>query len=155
MPNDASILAALWFILVALCLIALILIAMYFKPSSGTSPKAIADIDNAIKSLDATIGHHVQVSAVLAMVKQIEEGDPNAVKLLKLYPEQVRAAAWLYTINKLGVDIKAETDKLSGAHKTFGANHPYTKDVQASLDAMYTKLGAATAASGQRGLHVV
>lgn len=153
MPNDMFMAAVL---LLLIIIAMLILIAMLNKNTNANMAARVNNaIDGTIQRLDAAIEHHAEIDAILAIIKQIDDGNFDAVELLKQFPEKLCAAAWLYTINKLGADIEVETSRLSGAHRTWGAHNNYTIGVQASLDAMRAKLNAAIAASAKLDEHVV
>jgi hypothetical protein len=147
-------------VVVLLFVIAAVLIRMLFKPTPVRNVSfeltLEKDIDEALARLGAGIKHHATVSAVLALMDQIEE-HPDAIERLKEYPETVRAAAWLHYINRLGADLQHAQNRLSAAHQS-QTNYAYTdvhkqnaintaqnhvKDVRAKLD-------AAIAASGQK-----
>jgi len=115
-------------------------------------------IDDAIERLQHSVAHVVDVSAVVELIAQLD-ANPDAIELLKDYPEKVRAAAWLHYINKLGSDLQHAQNILSSAHRG-EINYGYERskhisNAQRHVDEVRAKLDAAITASGQPRLHKV
>ena len=109
-----------------------------------------------IDELKAAAQHYADVSAVVEMMRQLDELDEDAVALLKSYPETVRAAAWLHYTNVLGADLQHAQKQLSMAHQTYQrADSHNVKAAQAHVDSVRAKLDHAVQLSGQSGLHAI
>lgn len=135
-----------------LALIFAALVALIRKDTTPTLDLTLsAQFDEAIERLGRAVQHHADVSAVVEMVRQLD-ADPDALELLKSYPETVRAAAWLHYINTLGADLQHAQKSLSNAHtgRTQYYNQQGGIDArQKDVDAIRAKLDAAIKASGQ------
>lgn len=115
----------------------------------------VTGVDEAIVRLGRAVEHHVDVSAVVSLIRQIEQ-HPDALEQLRHYPETVRAAAWLHYINCLGADLQAAQSELSRMQQTYSPRVSYVTDAQEKVDAIRSKLDAAIMASGQKfGPHAV
>lgn len=119
------------------------------------------DFSDQIQEIQNAAKHYADVSAVVSMVRQIDELDDDAVAQLKSYPKKVQAAAWIGLINNLGLDLQKAQKNLSDAHQRKGI---YTsvyeigaarRSCQKHVDDVRAKLDAAVAASGHYGLHTV
>lgn len=115
------------------------------------------ELDAIVDRLGRAIQHHADVSAVIGLIRQLD-ADPEALELIKSYPETVRAAAWLHYINTLGAALHHAQKKLSYQYQADDGNDRYNlvssrqkqvDDIRAKLDA------AAIAASGRGGLRAV
>ncbi len=129
------------------------------KPPTPTQPDLVLInlLNDAIEGFGKAAQHHIDVSAVVKLVQQLD-ADPNALELIKSYPETVRAAAWLHYINTLGADLRRAQQRLSESHAGKGYVEPvpqYIDRDQARVDALRTKLDKAVEASGQTGLRPV
>lgn len=119
-------------------------------------PPVVIDLTPQIQQLQAAVEHHADVSAVVAMVRQLDALDENALTLIKSYPETVRAAAWLHYINTLGADLQHAQQQLSAAHQMYRrADSINVEAAQAHVDSIRDKLDRAVELSGQTGLRVV
>ncbi len=124
-------------------------------------PQLTAELKKVIDEIGQAARHHADVSAVVELVRQLD-ADPDALELIKSYPETVRAAAWLHYINQLGVALQAAQVKLQKAHDgELDALYSYSHreavtDQQQRVDNLRTKLDAAiTASSCQPGLRSI
>lgn len=132
------------------------LVVLIRKQANPTLDLSLStQVSEAIQEIDRAISHHVDVSAVAEMVRQLD-ADPDVLELIKSYPETVRAAAWLHYINTLGADLQHAQKGLSKAHALYSnPQSPSTIQAQANVDAIRAKLDAAIKASGQSGLRPV
>lgn len=105
-------------LVLALCTVIWLLSRILHQLSDGV---AIVDLTPQINQLRQAAEHYTDVSAVVAMIHQLDELDHDARLKLESYPEVVRAAAWLHYINTLGSDLQAAQMKLSDAHQ--GKDH--------------------------------
>ncbi len=108
-------------------------------------------LDTVQRKPDAVTQHHMAVSAVVEMIRQLDTAEPDALKALEQYPEQVRAAAWVHYINTLGASLKEAQDYLAYCHKTYRSpGSPTIREAQTKVDSLRARLDAAVEASGQR-----
>ena len=108
------------------------------------------ELSRQIDELKAAAQHYADVSAVVEMMRQLDELDEDAVALLKSYPETVRATAWLHYTNVLGADLQHAQKQLSMAHQTYQrADSHSVKAAQAHVDSVRAKLDHAIKLSGQ------
>lgn len=140
---------------VSMAIIIGLLVALLRK-STGTDVRIMmtTEFDQAIERLDAAIKHHTDVAAVVEMVRQLD-ANPDALELIKSYPETVRAAAWLHYINALGSDLQDAQKRLSVYHRMYSMTSLTVQDAQRKVDALRNKLHAAIKASGQTNVHVL
>lgn len=139
-------------VLIALGLIVILLVIITVQLRHRTRPTLQADeagaaFERALQVLGETTGHYADVSAVLAMVRQIDEMDEDAVRLLESYPDSVRAAAWLHYINNLGAALQAEQDNLRRNFQVYGNG----MGVEERIRELRSKLDDAIAQSRQTG----
>ena len=110
---------------------------------------------DTINKLQQAAEHYADVSAVVSMVRQLNELDDVAIEQLKQYPEAVQAAALIHYINCLGAALQAEQSKLE---ENFRCNRPeLAKWNRGRIDELRKLLDEAVAMSKQTnpGLHVV
>ena len=127
-----------------------VIVAVLLVKSLRRKPVFVVDFDMStqIDELKAAAQHHMEVSSVVAMVRQLNELEPDALKQLKSYPQAVRAAAMLHYTNQLGADLREAHKRLSRAHGYDGygwENQQVT--AQAHVDSLQAKLDAAIARS--------
>jgi len=150
-------------ILLTLVLVALVVIAFILvkrrKPISLVVDTT--NFENHLEHVMASTAHAAEVSAVLGLMKQLDD-QPDSLALIQSYPETVRAAAWLHYINRLGSDLQYAQKQLSDAHQRKGSySSPYAdidrlrNACQQHVDSVRAKLDRAIAASGQVGLRKV
>lgn len=161
--NNITLVALIGFLLIVGLLI-LIAVLLWRKSVAKTGPDIIFHMEDQVLRLERAAAHYADVSAVVAMVKQLKELDEDSVALLNSYPRSVVAAAWLARINYLGADVRAAQKQLSDANQGKGgfahmygtrlsdarlACRRHVEEVQALLD-------TAVASSKQAGgLHSV
>lgn len=156
MSNETAILAIISGLLfvIALCLVAL----LRKQWTNQVDVQLSAGIDEAITRLGQATQHYVDVNAVVAMVRQLDE-HPDALELIKSYPESVRAAAWLHCINTLGSSLQEAQSQLAQKNKMrgqFGGTwEGDVKRAQRYVDDIRAKLDAAVSASGHSGIRSV
>ena len=145
-------------IFLALILVMLVIIAISLLGRQSTQnihPKVSIDLSGQIEQLRQAAEHHADVSAVVEMVRQLDEMDDDAIALLQSYPASVRAATWLHAINLLGSDLQAAQQQLSDAHTSSHAPQATIDHRQRRVDSLRAKLDQAIKASGYTGMHVV
>ena len=109
------------------------------------------DFDGSLRrAMDAT-EHATDVSSVIKLMSQLEH-NPNAMELIKSYPETVLAAAWLHRVNSLGDDLRKANKELSYAHENYSITSDKVKKANAKVESIQAKLTAAVTASGEVGL---
>ncbi len=135
--------------------IAVMLHALLRKRSTSVDPTLVAQLDAATERLGAAVRHHVDVNAVVEMIRQMDAMDTDALELLKQYPATVQAAAWTHYIDTLGESLVVAQNNLRNNHDWYGANDRMTMSSQQTVDAIRAKLDAAVKASGQTGLRAV
>ena len=144
--NNASVLLVIGYFgtIVMLGLVAALLVK-----NLGRKPEFVIDVDmtSQIEQLRAAAQHHVEVSSVVAMVRQLEELEPDAIELLRSYPQSVRAAAMLHYTSALGSDLRAAHTQLSRMHQNGPVWQKEQAAAQAHVDALQAKLDAAVARS--------
>ncbi|HEX7484450.1 MAG TPA: hypothetical protein VF281_04865 [Candidatus Saccharimonadales bacterium] len=152
--------AELMFIIavVLLAIIVVLLTRLLRKPMGPRNVEFLlnTNVEEVLERVGKGVKHHADVSAVLALMDQIEE-HPDAIKRLQEYPEMVRAAAWLHYINCLGADLQSAQNRLSAAHRAT-TDHHFTETykqnaittAQKHVNDVRAKLDAAIAASGQK-----
>lgn len=147
-----------------LIVVLLVVIALILWKGRTTHLRAQLSIGlgDQITELQRAAEHHADVSAVVSMVRQLDEMDEDAVALLGSYPESVRAAAWLHYINRLGSDLQAAQQRLSDAHQHEGAYAHFYGDIttarqscQQHVDDVRAKLDKAIELSGHIRLQAV
>ena len=126
----------------------------HLKATIDVSPQMAAELEAVIHRIGAAAAHHADVSAVVELVRQLD-ANPDALELIKSYPETVRAAAWLHYVNSLGASLQVAQNCLRKAHDgSYDRSYLYghnaaVDDWQKRVDALRVKLDAAIAASGQ------
>lgn len=133
------------------------------RVSLAVYPQLSLDLSNQLQQLKEAAEHYADVSAVVTMMRQLDELDEDALELIKSYPETVRAAALLHYINILGSDLQVAQQSLSNAHTGkdawyhSGYNSPAAmlEGRQKHVDTIRAKLDAAVKLSGQSGLRAV
>jgi hypothetical protein len=115
--------------------------------------------DDLLLRAKNAVAHVTIVSEVYALVENLD-GNPDALELLKKYPETVRAAAWLHYINILGDDLHAADDALSLAHRLdanyLGTSKGYRiETAQNHVNSLRIELDEAVKRSGQPSLRLV
>lgn len=118
-----------------------------------SQPGQALRIDEAAERLAAAVKHHVDVSAVVEMVRQLD-ADPNALELIKTYPETVRVAAWLHYIDTLGASLQTAQTRLGRAYAE-GSMAYVIESYKQQVDDIRAELDAVLKASGQSGLRAV
>lgn len=146
-------------LLLIVALLAVIAVLLWGVLKKRPQAQFLVQLNDEVARLQRAAEHHADVSAVVAMMRQLDELDEDAVELLERYPESVRAAAWLHYINRLGADLQAAQQRLSNAHQGTGpfANY-YSGDLpglqkkcQQHVDDLRAKLDKAIELSGQTG----
>ena len=140
-------------LLLALVLVALTVLILR-KPVAPPEFTVVDSVDT-INKLQQAAEHYADVSAVVSMVRQLNELDDVAIEQLKQYPEAVQAAALIHYINCLGAALQAEQSKLE---ENFRCNRPeLAKWNRGRIDELRKLLDEAVAMSKQTnpGLHVV
>ena len=114
------------------------------------------ELDAIVDRLGRAVQHHVEVSAVVELVRQLD-ADPKALELIKSYPETVRAAAWLHYINTLGEALQHSQKRLSDQYRNDDGKdrYSYVSSAHKQVNAIRAELDAAIAASGGGGLRAV
>ncbi|MGB2787531.1 MAG: hypothetical protein WBB94_04070 [Candidatus Saccharimonadaceae bacterium] len=114
------------------------------------------ELDAIVDRLGRAVQHHVEVSAVVELVRQLD-ADPKALELIKSYPETVRAAAWLHYINTLGEALQHAQTMLASAYCQDDGNDRFgfVRSRRERVNAIRAELDAAIAASGGGGLRTV
>ncbi len=135
-------------------LVALVVIIVAFA-RMRTEPMIVdtTNLDTVLARIEQSAEHAANVSAVIGLVRQLD-ANPDALELIKNYPETVRAAAWLHHINLLGADLRYAQQRLSDAHQGkirdfTRSNQQIVDEYQQKVDAIRTKLDAAIMVSGQ------
>ena len=128
-------------ILLTLIVILLVVIAFGQKTHPHYDEQVAIDASAILREVELATRHYVNVSAVVEMVQQLEELDEGALERLKLYPESVRAAAWLHLIDQLGQALRdAQTEfaqsYIGQAHTAATRQHRKEKveELRAMLD---------------------
>lgn len=147
-----------------LIVLIVIFVALWRRNHMMARPLAVDSVSlaSALEQIKEASAHAASVSAVLSLMDQLED-NPDALELIKSYPETVRAAAWLHYINILGADLQAAQVQLSHAHRGTGPYQHYSPtslqqfrmDCQDQVNIIRGKLDAAIKASGQTGLRPV
>lgn len=114
------------------------------------------ELNAIIDRLGRAVQHHVEVSAVVELVRQLD-ADPKALELIKSYPETVRAAAWLHYINTLGAALQHSQKRLSDQYRNDDGKdrYSYVSSAHKQVNAIRAELDAAIAASDGGGLRTV
>ena len=107
-----------------------------------------------IDEIEANTRHYADVSAVVAMVRQINN-DPELLDELRSYPEEVSATAWLHYINVLGSTLQTLQNREGEVLKAYSPSSSDAKHAQNNVKAAREKLDEAIEASGLSGLRVV
>ena len=129
-------------------------------------PQLSMDLSDQIQQLKEATEHFVDVSAVVIMMRQLDELDEDALELIKSYPETVRAAALLHYVNVSGADLQAAQKSLSRAHQGQDQWYSYggvgvssqshlIQARQQHVDTIRAKLDHAIELSGHTGLRAV
>lgn len=145
--NNAPVLIVLGF---AITILMAVIVAVLLVKSLRRKPVFVVDVDMStqIDELKAAAQHHMEVSSVVAMVRQLNELDPDALEQLRSYPQAVRAAAMLHYTNQLGADLREAHKRLSRAHGHVGYGWANQQaNAQAHVDSLQAKLDAAIARS--------
>ena len=136
--------------LLALILVAfVIIIVVLWRRGPRVMTVETSSLEQALARIKDESTHAVHVSAVLGLMEQLEN-NPDALQLIKSYPETVVAASWLHYINILGADLQKAQEHLSRTHRSGGGEY-YIKPAQQHVDNLRAKLDAAVKASGQSG----
>lgn len=139
-------------ILLTAVLVALIILIVLARRRAPLEPNIGSELGAAIERLGAAARHHADVSAVVEMVRQLD-ADPDALELIKSYPETIRAAAWLHYINSLGATLQSLQDNEARVRRE--GYMTMADNCQSQVAAVREQLDAAIAASGQSGLRSV
>lgn len=135
-------------VIVMLTMIVFYLIAILHRLNNPVpQPTTVDQIDMAIERLGVASRQYADVNAVVEMIRQIAEGDADAVELLKQYPESVRAAAWLHYINTLGSSLQSAQNELSSDLEYHNPNGVIVMATEAKVHAIRNMLNTAIAAS--------
>lgn len=108
-------------LLAAVVVMLVVIVVVLTRRNHSHHVRVGVDLTAPLAEIERALSHHTDVSAVVQMVRQIDELDEDAMELLKSYPENVRAAAWLHRINCLGADLQAAQQKLSDSHQGKGS----------------------------------
>lgn len=149
-----SILAAL---IVGLILLGLTL-RQIRKERLLTARIEVVDLTPQIKQIQAAASHYADVSAVVAMIRQLDELDEDAVELLGEYRDQVVAATWLHWINHLAAALQKAQEELATALTPGGYVYYSSEKIQSlqqRVQTLRTLLTKAYADSGKSHLRVV
>ena len=142
-------------ILLTLIVILLVVIAFGQKTHPHYDEQVAIDASAILREVQLATRHYVDVSAVVAMVQQIEEMNEDARERLSSYPQQVSAAAWLHYINTLGQALQDAQTELAQSyigHAHTAATRQHRKEKVEELRAM---LDRAIELSVQTDLRVV
>lgn len=159
--NQFSSLLTLSGVVAVVALLVVIAVLLWKNLERHPQVRLSFELQEQINLLRRAAEHYTNVSAVVAMLQQLDELDEDAVVLLSRYPQSVRAAAWLHYINCLGSDLQLAQQQLSDAHQGVGrysrANGFYSslpdarEDCQTQVNDLRAKLDEAIKLSGQSG----